>query len=104
MFLDDADDELKQNATQICGAENLECIYDMVMTGSEEIAEDTKVTGLKHTETVNSIGTNATKGQSSFNSLHLLVTLSLNVIRSLQLGLFRLCLVSTLLSSFIGLI
>ena len=64
MFLDDADDELKQNATQICGAQNLECIYDMVMTGSEEIAEDTKVTSLKHTETVNSIGTNWRKGQS----------------------------------------
>ena len=56
MFLDDVDDELKQNATQFCGAGNLECIYDMVMTGSEKLAEDTKDTSLKHTETVNTIG------------------------------------------------
>ena len=56
-FLDEADEGLVQNATRICGAENLECIYDMVMTGSEEIAMDTKQTGLEHTETVNITGT-----------------------------------------------
>ena len=55
-FLDDADQALVQNATQTCGAENWECIYDMVITGSAEFAMNTKQTGIEHMEKVNDTG------------------------------------------------
>lgn len=51
-FLDEADKEVVSNATQICGKENLECIFDLVFTGSEEIAEETKQANIQHTEAV----------------------------------------------------
>ena len=67
MFLDDVDDELRQNATNWCGAENLECIYDMVMSGSEVIAAATNNTNIKHTETVNTIGKTSKHSQIFFS-------------------------------------
>ena len=51
-FLDEADEEVVQNATNHCGEENLECIFDLVFTGREDVADDTKLTDIQHSETV----------------------------------------------------
>lgn len=51
-FLDEADTDKVANATKICGEDNLECIFDLVFTGSESVAEDTKRTDVQHAEAV----------------------------------------------------
>ncbi|KAL3857455.1 hypothetical protein ACJMK2_012125 [Sinanodonta woodiana] len=40
-FLDEADPEIVANATEICGEENQECIFDLVFTENNDIAQET---------------------------------------------------------------
>ena len=55
-FLDEADQDKVENATKLCGVDNLECIFDFVFTGSEKVADDTKRADQQHTSDVQNAG------------------------------------------------
>ena len=59
-FLGEADQDKVDNATKLCGEDNLECIFDFVFTGSVEVADDTKRIDEQHTADVKDSGTRQT--------------------------------------------
>lgn len=55
-FLDEASDEERSNAENICGIGNTPCIFDRVFTGRDDIAFETKGDVEKQNDTRDMIG------------------------------------------------
>jgi hypothetical protein len=55
-FLDEADQALVTEATTFCGEANIPCIFDKVFTGSDAVAEDTKVVSKEQEDTQKLLG------------------------------------------------